>query len=181
MHSPAGAKSAIIEDRFSLAAIAALRKLMLRRVIADRCARLGYIATMNERNGGGGSSSGNRDELQALASRFVDLWQRQLEIMAQDPGLSEMMAAYSNFGAQALGAGGARDENGTPDDSNGETANSDTSAGAAAAHASSRQRRSELDELSRRVAACEKRLAQLEKRAGAGSGSARKRTQKATT
>ena len=44
MNSPAGANSAIVEVEFSLAAIAALRKLMLRRGIADRRACLGYIA-----------------------------------------------------------------------------------------------------------------------------------------
>ena len=128
---------------------------------------MGYIAAMDEGNGGGNEASGeNRDELQALASRFVNLWQRQLEIMAADPALNEMMAAYSNFGIQATHSGGG-DENGSADDSIGTRAKSDSAAGATAARSASRQRGGELDELARRVAACEKRLAELERGAGA--------------
>ncbi len=145
----------------------------------DRGAGLGYIAAMDEGNGGGNEASGeNRDELQALASRFVNLWQRQLEIMAADPALNEMMAAYSNFGIQATHSGGG-DENGSADDSSGTRAKSDSAAGATAARSASRQRGGELDELARRVAACEERLAQLERGAGTTSGGARKRPRKA--
>ena len=155
-----------------------MRKLMLRRVIGDRGVGLGYIAAMDEGNGGDGPAGEKQDELQALASRFVDLWQRQLEIMAADPTLNEMMAAYSNFGIQAADSGGG-DENGSADDGSGKTAGSGASAGAAAAGPASRQRGGELDELARRVAACEERLAQLEQRAGTRSGGARKRPRKA--
>jgi hypothetical protein len=136
---------------------------------------------MNERNGDGGSSGGNKDELQALASRFVDLWQRQLEIMAEDPALSEMMAAYSNLGARAPGAGGGGDEGTSGDDGSAKTADSDGTAGAQAARPASRQRGGELDELTRRIAACEKRLAELERGAGAARGGTRKRTRKTKT
>jgi len=129
---------------------------------------------MNEHGDDNGSSSGNGDELQALASRFVDLWQRQLEIMAADPALSETMAAYAKFGAQAPDAGGSADENGTAHDSSGDTATTGDPAGTAPAHAAFGQRSSELDELSRRIAACEKRLAQMEQATGAAGGDARK-------
>jgi hypothetical protein len=178
MHSPAVANPAIIEDRVSLAAIAALRNLMLRRVIRDRRARLGYIAAMNEGEGNGAPAGGNEDELRALASHFIDLWQRQLEIMAHDPALSELMAAYSKFGAQNLGIDAGADDNGTPNDSSAETTTSGSAAGTAANNASPRQRSSELDELSRRVAACEERLAQLEEGTGGGSRNANKRPRK---
>ncbi|MDP7504746.1 MAG: hypothetical protein QF774_12020, partial [Nitrospinota bacterium] len=39
----------------------------------------------------GGSAGEKEDEIQVLAARFVDLWQRQLEIMADDPALRQMM------------------------------------------------------------------------------------------
>jgi len=175
------ANPAIVEDRISLAVIAALRKLMLQRVIRDRWVRLGYITTMNEGCDGGASSDANEGELRALAARFVDLWQRQLKIMAEDPALSEMMAAYRKFGAPGFGTGGGTDESGTPNDSSGKTATSGTAPGAEAADASSRQRGIELDELARRVAACEERLAQLEKGTVGGSASAGKRARKPKT
>jgi hypothetical protein len=183
MHSPATAFSAIIEDQISLAAIAALRKSMLRRVIGDDCTGLGYIAAMNEQNGDSESASENEDEIQALASRFVDLWQRQLEIMADDPALRGMMAAFTGFAPPASQTGGAFDQNGTSDDSqdsatSGKSATSETADGAAPAGSSSRQRGDQLDELTRRLAACEERLAALEKGAQGGSGSARKRPRK---
>lgn len=136
---------------------------------------------MDEHGGGSGSSSRNENELQALASQFVDLWQRQLEVMSADPALSEMMAAFAKFGTQATGAGGGADENGTANDSSGDATPTGTATRAAPTDAASRQRGSELDELSRRVAACEKRLAQLEQATGAGSGSARKRPGKSRT
>ena len=183
MHSPAGANSAIIEDQNSLAAIAALRKSMLRRVIGDRSTGLGYIAAMNERDGGDGAASGKQDEIQALASRFVDLWQRQLEIMANDPALREMMTAFSGFMAPGAQAGGGRGQNGNSDDDQdstkrGHSTKSDAAGGAAAAGAPSRQRSDELDELTRRLTACEERLAALEKGTKGGSGSTRKRPRK---
>ncbi len=193
MHSPAGAFSAIIEDKFSLAAIAALRKSMLRRVISDRRASLGYITAMNERNDGGapagekgGSAGEKEDEIQALAPRFVDLWQRQLEIMADDPALRQMMTAFSSFMAPAAPstlAGGGLDQNGISDESqigtaSDKSAKSDGAAGTAAAGSSSRQRGDQLDEFTRRLAACEERLAALEKGAKGGSASAKKSPRK---
>jgi hypothetical protein len=135
-----------------------------------------YVAGMTGQDGDG-SSTVNSAELQAFAARFIDLWQRQLETMAADPALRDMMAATSQFAPPAPGASEKKDENGTSDDSQ----NSGNTApdGAAAAAASSRRRGIELDELARRVAACEERLADLEKRAKAPSGSARKRSRKA--
>ena len=124
-----------------------------------------------------------RDEIQALASRFVDLWQRQLEIMANDPALREMMTAFSGFMAPGAQAGGGRGQNGNSDDDQdstkrGHSTKSDAAGGATAAGAPSRQRSDELDELTRRLAACEERLAALEKGTKGGSGSTRKRPRK---
>jgi len=185
-----------------------MRNLMLRRVIGDREARLGYIAAMNNERGGDGGDGGSgdngspgEDQLQAIASRFIDLWQRQMEIMAEDPALREWMNAYTNLGAQTEAAvrgaqteaavrgaqteaavRGAR-EDGNPDDDSGDKGPSGAPAGATtgakAAQPASRQRGGELDELTRRLAACEERRAQLERAAGTASGSAGKRTRKA--
>jgi len=83
MRSPAAANSAIITDHNSLAAIAALRNLMLRRVmigvsgqandrpVADLEARFDYIAAMNGPGGGDRPSSEKGGELQAPTSQFV--------------------------------------------------------------------------------------------------------------
>ena len=89
------------------------------------------------------------------------------------------MNTYANLRAQTESALGGTGKDGNPDDNSGDKGSSGATAGTAAAQPASRQRCGELDELARRLAACEERLAQLEQIGGAASGSPRKRAQKA--
>ncbi len=96
-------------------------------------------------------------DLANLAKRYLDLWQEQLIAMAADPdladGLARLLAGLAPaswpppFGAPAY--------DGSPP-------------GAAAAAPASRQRGDALDELARRLAAVEDRLAALETGAPGG-------------
>lgn len=142
----------------------------MRHVRGDQHAGSSYNANMS-------GQDKNAAELKTLAARFVDLWQRQFETMAEDPALSQMMATYSNFAANAASK---FDQNGTSDDSRNSAARGATGgpAGAATHGAASGQRSNELDELARRLAVCEERLTALEGGAATGSRGARKRPRK---
>src|SRR5690348_6890784 len=96
-------------------------------------------------------------DLASLAKRYVDLWQDQLIAMAADPDLAGVFARIvSELTPLAQPPG-------TPD---GRRAS--RTAGAAAPAAASRYRGDDVDQLARRVAALEERLAALEAVAGGG-------------
>jgi hypothetical protein len=96
-------------------------------------------------------------DLASLAKRYVDLWQDQLIAMAADPDLAGVFARVVGELTPLARPPGSADGGGTS-----------RPAGAAAAAAASRDRSDDLDQLARRVAALEERLAALE--AGAGRG-----------
>lgn len=101
-------------------------------------------------------------DLASLAKRYLDLWQEQLIAMAADPELADSMARLLAGlvppGYRQWPAGAGLDA-GAP--------------GAAAAAAASRERGDRLDDLARRLAAVEGRLAALE--AGVQRGGERAR------
>jgi hypothetical protein len=95
-----------------------------------------------------------------LAKRYVDLWQDHLMAIAGDPALAESVARmFLGLGAAAPG-GATRD---------GAFA---SAARAATAAAASHERERGLDELARRLAALEERIAALETGARGGNGRA---------
>jgi hypothetical protein len=126
-------------------------------------------------------------QLEALARRYLDLWQDQVAAMAADPELSDTLArlwqttaaagpagwaALWGMGrppaagagpetpaspAAASGPGGARPAAGAP-----QAAAHEPQAGAAAAAAASRQRPDDVAELARRMAELEVRLGRIE-------------------
>jgi hypothetical protein len=108
-------------------------------------------------------------EMEALARRFLALWQEQLVATASDPALADALARTMTLAGGALApwtaalqaAARARD---------GDRAAADRAAPAAAAP---RDGGDAVADLARRLAALEERLAQLE--AGARSGGARPR------
>ena len=120
-------------------------------------------------------------DLEALAKRFLDLWQDQVAASVADPALAEWLA---RFLAAASGPGAAM---GTPKDGvsrNESAAFADIFAamatGAAPAAASSGAGDDHLDEFSRRLAECERRLSALESGGGGPGGKPRKRSRKRT-
>jgi hypothetical protein len=119
---------------------------------------------------------------EALARKFLDLWQDQLTAVAGDPQLAEAMTRWIGMTAPGMAAflplmqqaglktaparEGARDAEGRASDGK-------TPAGAAASAAAPGGRGGDVDEFARRFADVEKRLARLE--AGAGGGRPRTR------
>ncbi|WP_298724830.1 hypothetical protein [uncultured Ferrovibrio sp.] len=111
---------------------------------------------------------------EALAQRFLDLWQEQASLLATDPKLAELSAAWLALwqrgagvaaqaaGGMALGQGGVN--------AGGQKGGAGTS-GATAAAAASGDSQHDLAELYRRLADCEARIAALESQLG---GSVRK-------
>src|SRR5579871_6283958 len=109
-------------------------------------------------------------DLEALARRYLDLWQDQATALAGDAELARqigqwlsMMQAGMVNGFQASGAPGTGKS--TPP----------TAAGPAPAAASSGGGQPRLDELARRLAALEKRLDRLEAGTKGGSPKPRRR------
>jgi len=96
------------------------------------------------------------DETADLARRFLDLWQAQMRAWLADPALARWA---SRGGLPALP--------GWPFD---EGIGGDAGGGTAAAGPAPRARDRRLDELARRLDACEARLARLESGAAAGPG-----------
>ncbi len=120
-------------------------------------------------------------DLEALAKRFLDLWQDQVAASVADPALAEWLARF----LAAPGGPGAA----TKTTKDGETLNetaafadifaamASRAAPAAASYGAGDDR---LDELARRLAECEKRLSALESGAQQTGGKPRKRAQKRT-
>ncbi len=118
-------------------------------------------------------------DLEALAKRFLDLWQDQVAASVADPALAQWLARF------LAAPGGPGAATGTPKD--GETLNETAafadvfaamaarSAPAAASFGAGDDR---VDELSRRLADCERRLSALESGAQQPRGKPRKRTRK---
>lgn len=132
--------------------------------------------------------SDDAPDLEALAKRFLDLWQDQVAASVADPALAEWLARF----LAAPGGPGAATK--TPKD--GKTLNetaafadetaafadifaamASRAAPAAASYGAGDDR---LDELARRLAECEKRLSALESGAQQPGGKPRKRAQKRT-
>jgi hypothetical protein len=133
-------------------------------------------------------------DLETLSRRFLDLWQDQMTAMAADPEMAEVMtrlmgmtapgmAAFMPLAIGGLGglAGGAKEgEERTREGHRDAETETSSSAGeakapprAAAAATASGGGGLDLDELARRLADVERRLDELEARAGAGGGRAR--------
>jgi hypothetical protein len=121
-------------------------------------------------------------DVDALARRFLDLWQEQLTIMAADPeladGLAKLLAGLSASaglapflaGLAAAPAGPGIGEGSEPGEHGQCGRHTDRDAArAAAADAASRGGGLALDELARRLADVERRLARLEDAAGGGA------------
>jgi hypothetical protein len=122
-------------------------------------------------------------DLEALAKRFLDLWQDQVAASVADPALAEWLSRFlAAPGAPGAVAGLAKHGE-TPNDA---AAFADIFAamaagytpGAPPAAASSGAGDDRLDELSRRLADCEKRLSALEPGAGKPGGKPRRRPRK---
>jgi hypothetical protein len=99
-------------------------------------------------------------DLEALARRYLDLWQEQMAAMAADPELSDTLARLWQTTAAAGPAGwaalwGAAAP--TP-----RAPAHDTKAGAASAAAAPRERADDVADLARRVAELEVRLGRIE-------------------
>lgn len=86
-----------------------------------------------------------------LARQFLDLWQRQMSLLASEGGLADAFALMTELMAGRL--------DGTQFAQSGENRRP---GGAAAAAGASRDRGDDRDELARRLAACEARLDRLE-------------------
>jgi hypothetical protein len=135
-------------------------------------------------------------DVDTLARRFLQLWQEQLTLMAADPelvdGLAKLFAGLAaNAGSAAIlsaltaaAAGtfdGERTEPG-PHGRHDRRAEPDAdSAGAATAAAASRGGGVAVDQLARRLANVERRLARLEAAAGEGGREAAARPRRRRT
>ena len=133
-------------------------------------------------------------DLEALAKRFLDLWQDQVAASVADPALAEWLSRFlAAPGGPGLAPAGkskaGKSKAGKSKD--GETINDPTAFadifaamasgaahGAAPAAASSGAGDDRLDELSRRLADCEKRLSALEPGPGNTGGKPRRRPRK---
>ncbi len=114
-------------------------------------------------------------DLDALAKRFLDLWQAQVAASVSDPALADWIAQLM------AGAPGAPDAlNAAPRGQAhaGIAAFTAAAGGAPAAAAAPGAGDERLVELDRRLAACEERLAALERAAGEAGGGARAKPRK---
>ena len=118
-------------------------------------------------------------DLKALAQRYLDFWQEQASALAADPATADMVAKlFGSSGLGAFAAGSAATSSGQHDDTDrkSETREDEpesggaTPPGTAAAGPASVADRDRVDELLRRIARLEERVADLE-RALAGSRS----------
>jgi hypothetical protein len=118
-----------------------------------------------------------RPEIDALARRFLDLWQQQAVMAAADPLLAEALARWlaviDNTVGAAAGMAAGRSAEGMPHHDR-----SAAPAGAPASAAASVQRDHDLAELARRLAECEARLARLEAAAAGGGKRPRRRARR---
>jgi hypothetical protein len=125
-------------------------------------------------------------DLDSLARRFLDLWQDQMTAMTADPEMAELMGRLMAMTAPGMaafmplakgkgtGEGGPTDEDQREGDTTtlSKRGKRKTPPGAAAAPVPSGGDGLDLDELARRLADVESRLARLEAGAGAGAGGA---------
>ena len=105
-------------------------------------------------------------ELQALARRYLDLWESQLSAMAADSELAEQLgrlfaATNASLLNSVQAAGGEPEGRQGTSDAGANTAQADRTAAAAAARG---DRAMDMAELERRLAALERRLDALERR-----------------
>jgi len=114
-------------------------------------------------------------DLDALAKRFLDLWQAQVAASVSDPALAEAIAQMM---AGAPGAPGASHAAPGGQAHAGIAAFTAAAGGAPAAAAAPGAGDERLVELDRRLAACEERLAALERAAGGAGGGARAKPRK---
>jgi hypothetical protein len=96
-----------------------------------------------------------KTDLADLAKRYVDLWQEQLIASAADPDLANAFAWWWEALLPATGEGSIRGFGG-------ERADPSSAPGPASAPAPSGERSGRVDELARRVAVLEERLAAME-------------------
>jgi hypothetical protein len=148
-------------------------------------------------------------DLDELAERYLDLWQDQMSALASDPEFAEVMnrllassaaampdlaAAWAAWPAMMAGLGaGKRTEDGkdaeqtdggpgaAPTGRKGGARAAKGAPRAEAAAAAPGDRRADLVELARRLAALEDRVAALESGPGQGRGGARGRPRKSRT
>ena len=119
--------------------------------------------------------SDDAPDLEALAKRFLDLWQDQVAASVADPAMAEWLARFLAAPGVTPTQGASRNEPGAFAD-----IFTAMAAGAAPAAASSGAGDDRLDELLGRLAECEKRLAALESGADKPGGKPRKRSRKRT-
>jgi hypothetical protein len=122
-------------------------------------------------------------DAQALAQRFLDVWQEQAGLLATDPKLAELSASWLNLwkqGAAAATQATAPGAQGGGNDARPGAKAGSAKTGAAPAAAASGDGQPDVAELARRLADCEARLAALEsrtegpvRRPGAGPGKRR--------
>ena len=125
-------------------------------------------------------------DLDALAKRYLDLWQDQLGAVSKDRETAEIMAQtmeLMNAGATAFATMAAAQENpnkgNADDDANAAPTDTPrTDRGTAAAAAAPGASDSDLDELARRLERLEKRLDTLEAGAAKSRPGARKKPRK---
>ncbi|MCH7889658.1 MAG: hypothetical protein IIA00_10345 [Proteobacteria bacterium] len=125
--------------------------------------------------------SDDAPDLEALAKRFLDLWQDQVAASVADPAMAEWLARFL-AAPGAPGGPGAETTMGVSPYDPGAFADIFTSmaAGAAPAAASSGAGDDRVDELLDRLAGIESRLAALESGAGKPGGKPRGRSRKRT-
>lgn len=106
-------------------------------------------------------------DIEALARRYLDLWQDQMAAYAADPALVETMAR--SMAMMQAGAAGwlfnqmtAGSSNGRQDDQRGNRTGAGGAAGAASAAAAPSEPDLDAGQLARRVALLERRVAELE-------------------
>ncbi|MEE8202591.1 MAG: hypothetical protein V3R74_02415 [Alphaproteobacteria bacterium] len=109
-------------------------------------------------------------DLDSLARRFLDLWQDQVAATVSDPALADWMARLLAAPAGAV-SGRGQPENEQEDDADAAAARP---RGAAPAAAASGAGDGSVEQLARRLAACEERLAALESRLEGARGGARR-------
>jgi hypothetical protein len=113
--------------------------------------------------------------LEALARRYLDLWQDQATALAGDAELARQIGQWLSM-MQAGMVHGFQSPNAPKPAGKGQTGKSETGAASTAAPSGGGQ--SGLDELARRLAALEKRLDRLEAAAKGGRPKPRGRTRR---
>ncbi len=119
-------------------------------------------------------------DLEKLARQYLDLWQDQLAGIAGDPEIAQTMARtleLMNTGAQAFAGQFATMKDGTFPETHDRKSKS-AAPGTEAAAPSSRGADPDLDQLARRLAGIEQRLARLEAKPEKPGGGPRKKSRR---